>query len=83
MNTLALPPVSTLLTRLFDDADATQSVLEEQMGEMTPQQRASLIGGADWRSLYTRAKDAHLAVSRETGRLLYMLAHASRARSVV
>jgi len=83
MSTLALPPVSVLLARLFDDADATQSVLDKQMGEMTPQQRANLIAGADWRSLYTRAKDAHLAVSRETGRLLYMLARASHARSVV
>ena len=34
-------------------------------------------------AFYSRAKDAHLAVSRETGTLLYMLARAINARTII
>jgi predicted O-methyltransferase YrrM len=37
----------------------------------------------DYRDLYGRLKNAPLAVSRETGALLYMLARSSRARTIV
>ena len=37
----------------------------------------------DYRALYSSMKDFHLAVSRETGALLYLLGRATRARSVV
>jgi len=37
----------------------------------------------DYVDLYSRLKDLPLAVSRETGRLLYMLARAARARTIV
>lgn len=37
----------------------------------------------EYRDLYTRLKDAPLAVSRETGHLLYMLARSSRAKVIV
>ncbi|QNN46428.1 class I SAM-dependent methyltransferase [Thermomonas brevis] len=83
MNTLLSPPLSTLLPRLFDEADATQETLERDFDQLSPDQRQALLRGEDWRALYERAKDAHLAVSRETGRLLYLLARASNARTVV
>ena len=37
----------------------------------------------DYVAFYSRAKDAHLAVSRETGTLLYMLARAINARTII
>jgi predicted O-methyltransferase YrrM len=37
----------------------------------------------DYADLYGRLKDVPLAVSRETGALLYMLARSSRARTIV
>ena len=37
----------------------------------------------DYRELYGRLKDLPLAVSRETGALLYMLARSSDARTIV
>lgn len=83
MNTLLSSPLTTLLHRLFDEADATQEALERDFDQLSPDQRQALLGGEDWRALYERAKDAHLAVSRETGRLLYLLARANKARTVV
>lgn len=83
MITLATPPLATLLPRLFEDADASQAVLDEDLKDLSPQQRTELLTGCDWKGLYSQAKDAHLAVSRDTGRLLYMLARASNARAIV
>jgi predicted O-methyltransferase YrrM len=37
----------------------------------------------DYRSFYESVKDFHLAVSRETALLIYMLARSSRARTIV
>jgi predicted O-methyltransferase YrrM len=83
MNTLLTPPLSTLLPRLFDEADASQEALERGFGQLSPERRQALLRGDDWRALYEHARDAHLAVSRGTGRLLYLLARAAGARAVV
>ena len=83
MNTLLTPPLSTLLPRLFDEADASQDTLERDLGQLPPERRQALLRGDDWRTLYEHARDAHLAVSRETGRLLYLLARSCQARAVV
>ena len=83
MNTLLAPPLSTLLPRLFDEADASQDALERDFGQLPPERRQALLRSDDWRALYERAKDTHLAVSRGTGRLLYLLARAGKARTVV
>jgi predicted O-methyltransferase YrrM len=83
MNTLLTPPLSTLLPRLFDEADASQDTLERDLGQLPPERRQALLRGDDWRTLYEHARDAHLAVSRETGRLLYLLGRSCQARAVV
>lgn len=83
MNTLTSPPLATLLPRLFTEADASMAALEHELDELPPTQRKALLHDGDWRALYTRAKDAYLAVSRETGHLLYLLARATGARTVV
>ncbi len=80
MNTLATPPLSTLLPKLLADAEATQ----KRMVQLSPEERARVTTSTtDYQAYYSRMKDFHLAVSPETGTLLYMLARAMRARSVV
>jgi predicted O-methyltransferase YrrM len=84
MNTLTTPPLSGLLQKLFADADASTAALERQRTAMSPEQRAAPHSpSADYRAFYMRLKDAHLAVSPETGRLLYVLARSIKARSIV
>lgn len=86
MNTLTQAPVSTVLERLFADADASQALLMQQMAALSSEERAALMASArsaDYQAFYTRAKEFHLAVSRKTGALLYMYARMTKARSVV
>ena len=84
MNTLTTPPLSGLLQKLFADADASTAALERQRTAMSPEQRAAPHSpSADYRAFYMRLKDAHLAVSPETGKLLYVLARSIKARSIV
>jgi predicted O-methyltransferase YrrM len=84
MTTLLNPPLSTLLTALFADADASDAALQRQRASLSDQDRARMMTNpADYYALYSSMKEFHLAVSRETGALLYMLARASRVRSIV
>jgi predicted O-methyltransferase YrrM len=80
MTTLTTPPLSTLLPKLLADAEATS----REIPQLSPEERAKLrTSETDYRALYGRMKDFHLAVSPETGVLLYMLARATGARSIV
>jgi predicted O-methyltransferase YrrM len=88
MSTLTTPPLSTLLTQLFRDAEATSAALEQQMAGTPAEERARLMtrlmtSTTDYRAMYGQMKEFHLAVSRETGTLLYMLARAAGARSII
>jgi predicted O-methyltransferase YrrM len=84
MNALTSAPLSGLISRLFADADASSELFAKDMAQYTPEQRAAMVSSeSDYVSLYTMAKDTHLAVSPDTGKLLYMLARSSKARSIV
>ena len=85
MTVLTSPPLSTVLARLEADALASQHALERELGAMSPEARAALWASAtsDYRAFYGRAKEAHLAVSPTTGKLLYMLARSTGARNIV
>jgi predicted O-methyltransferase YrrM len=84
MTTLTSPPLSTLLERLFADAAASEATLRQQIGNLSPEERAARMRNMiDYRAYYGRAKDIYLAVSRETAVLLYMLARNAGARSIV
>jgi predicted O-methyltransferase YrrM len=73
-----------LLDRLFTEADASMAVLRSSMEHIPADQRAAMMSSkTGYRELYTRMKDAPLAVSRETGALLYMLARSMDARTIV
>jgi predicted O-methyltransferase YrrM len=78
MTTLASPPLAPLLEKLFAEADAAEPKMRQAMAGLTPAER-----NADYIAFYSRAKDFSLPVSRETGALLYMLARATKARTIV
>ncbi|WP_255611443.1 O-methyltransferase [Marinobacterium arenosum] len=52
------------------------------MNQLSPEQKSSLMS-SDYLTLYTRAKAFHMAISRQTGTLLYMLGRACRARTII
>lgn len=74
MSTLNAPAVSALINRLFTEADAAEN-------GRWPSMRAA--DRSDYLKYYGLLKDQPLAVSRDTGTLLYMLARSIRAQSIV
>lgn len=84
MNTLSGPTVAPLLDRLFAEADASSPRSSPAFAALSLEERNRLMRSKDdYRDLYTSLKDFALPVSRETGQLLYILARAARARSIV
>lgn len=84
MTTLVSAPVAPLLDRLFDEADAASPLASPAFATLSDDQRHRLMRSKeDYRELYAALKDYALPVSRETGRLLYMLGRATRAKSIV
>jgi predicted O-methyltransferase YrrM len=87
MTTLTTAPLASLLERLFSEAEAPASPsLRAALGQTSPEERAPLSASTnepDYLRFYTLAKDAYLAVSRDTAQLLYMLVRATEAHSIV
>lgn len=85
MNTLLSAPLAPLLDRLFLEAEQADAPLRARLMAGSEEERAALMSRAstDYRGFYGMAKDMFLPVSRETGRLLYMLARSTRASSIV
>ncbi|SHN86277.1 O-methyltransferase [Bradyrhizobium erythrophlei] len=84
MTTLTTAPLAPLLRRLFQEARASEAELEAATATLSKGELARLMQSkTEYREFYGRLKDASLAVSRETGQLLYMLARSSRARTIV
>jgi hypothetical protein len=83
MTTLSTAPLSPLLDRLFADAEATTAAVMPAIMRIPAEERAAMMASkTDYRDFYMRMKDAHLAVSRETAALLYMLARSTGARTI-
>jgi predicted O-methyltransferase YrrM len=84
MTTLTATPLAPLLDRLFEQADAASAATDSAIADLSDAERMRLMRSkTDYAALYGRLKHVPLAVSRETGALLYMLARSSRARSIV
>jgi predicted O-methyltransferase YrrM len=84
MNTLTTAPLAPLLDRLFEVDAAASPATIPAMANLSPEERARLMRSkTDYLDFYGRMKDLPLAVSRETGTLLYMLARSSGARTIV
>jgi predicted O-methyltransferase YrrM len=81
VTTLSTAPLSPLLDHLFAESEAppTAAISAEQRAAV----RSSALSKTDYRAFYMQMKDAYLAVSRETGALLYMLARSTGARDIV
>ncbi|AZO20007.1 O-methyltransferase [Mesorhizobium sp. M1E.F.Ca.ET.045.02.1.1] len=81
MTTLTGTPLAPLLARLFNEAAAATSPAIVQYSR---EERARLLGSkTEYLNFYGSLKDLWLAVSPETGTLLYMLARSTGARIIV
>jgi predicted O-methyltransferase YrrM len=81
MTTLATAPIAPLLERLFEESERTTS---PAAAALPREERERLMRSkTDYLDFYGRLKDLSLPVSRETGKLLYMLARGIAARSIV
>jgi len=84
MTTLTTDPCAGVLARLFAEAEASEARLDELTKALPAGEAAELMAATtDFRKLYGRLKDFHLAVSRPTASLLYMLARSCRAKAVI
>jgi predicted O-methyltransferase YrrM len=82
MNTLAT--LAPLLDRLFDDAAAAEPATRAAVADLSDGETARLMRSkTEYLKFYGRLKDFPLAVSRETGMLLYMLARGCGARTII
>ncbi len=81
MTTLTTSPVAPLLERLFAEA---ATVTSPAMAELSGEERRRLLQSkTDYLDLYGRLKDLWLPVSRDAGKLLYMLARSAKARTII
>jgi predicted O-methyltransferase YrrM len=84
MTTLSTTPLAPLLDRLFEEADAASPAANPAVADLSGEEHSRLMRSkTDYREFYGRLKDLPLAVSRETGALLYMLARGCGARTIV
>ena len=84
MTTLTTAPLAPLLDRLFEEAEAASPMSSPDLAAVSAEDHARLMRSkTDYLDFYGRLKDFPLAVSRETGLLLYMLARSCDARTIV
>ena len=84
MTTLTTAPLAPLLDRLFREAEAASPAASPAVADLSADERERLMQSkTEYRDYYGRLKDMPLAVSRETGTLLYMLARSCGARTIV
>ena len=84
MTILTTPPLAPLLDRLFEEAGEASPAANLLAVELSPDEHLRLMRSkTDYLDFYGRLKDLPLAVSRETGMLLYMLARGGGARTIV
>ncbi|MGY2440279.1 O-methyltransferase [Pseudomonas sp. SDO52101_S400] len=81
MTTLTTEPLATLIERLYTQASAATSPI---LSAVSNEERERLMHSkTEYRELYGMLKDLWLPVSRDTGKLLYMLARSTQAKAIV
>ncbi|MCU7248008.1 O-methyltransferase [Pseudomonas koreensis] len=81
MTTLTTEPLATLIERLYTQASAATSPV---LNTVSHEERERLMHSkTEYRELYAMLKDLWLPVSRDTGKLLYMLARSTKAKAIV
>lgn len=83
MTSLTSAPVAGVLDRLFSDAARSHAGLGGRGRGRPPGDRRPHRAEENPREFFARAKHLYMAVSPETGTLLYVLARTHRARTVV
>jgi predicted O-methyltransferase YrrM len=84
MTTLTTAPLAPLLDRLFEEAAAASPPMSPAVADLSAEEQERLMRSkTDYLAFYGRLKDLPLAISRETGALLYMLARGCGARTIV
>jgi predicted O-methyltransferase YrrM len=84
MTTLTSAPLAPLLDRLFAEADKASAETDSALADLSDDEQARLMRSkTGYLDLYGRLKNAPLAVSRETGTLLYILVRGANARNIV
>jgi predicted O-methyltransferase YrrM len=79
-----LNQLGPLLERLFASAWASSPLASDAVADLPQGELARMMRSkTDYRALYGRLKEHALPVSPETGKLLYMLARATRAATIV
>jgi predicted O-methyltransferase YrrM len=84
MTTLTTNPLAPLLDRLFEEADAASAETDAAVADLSQapvEVDVTCLAPHQLRLLFF--ENAPLAISRETGLLLYMLARSSGARTIV
>jgi predicted O-methyltransferase YrrM len=79
--TLTTTAMSSLLDRMFEQADAAKSPAAEAIPRA--ERERLMHSRTEYLDFYGRLKDLWLPVSRETAALLYMLARSTCARNIV
>ena len=81
MSSLSTAPLAPLIERLYTQAGAATSPV---LNTLSKDERERLMHSkTEYAALYSMLKDLWLPVSRDTGKLLYMLARSSKARAIV
>jgi predicted O-methyltransferase YrrM len=84
MTTLSSAPVAPLLARLFAENEANPPTQSPAFAGTSSEDHSRMMRSkTDYRDFYSKLRDFALPVSPEVGGLLYMLARATRAISVV
>lgn len=83
MTTLTTDPIAPLLAQLFAAADEASPMASPALADLAGEHERLMRSKTEYLDFYGRLKDFPLAVSREAGTLLYMLARGCRARSIV
>jgi predicted O-methyltransferase YrrM len=83
MTTLTTTPLAPLLDRLFAEASKASPAESPAVADLVEDHERLMRSKTEYGDFYRRLRDFPLAVSRETGSLLYMLARGSRARTIV
>jgi predicted O-methyltransferase YrrM len=82
-STLTTPPLAPLLAHLFEEATRTSPATSLDVADLFRDREHWMRSKSAYRDVYGRLKDFPLAISPETGTLIYMLARSSGARSIV
>ena len=83
MNTLTNAPLAPLLDRLFTEAADNSPINDPKVADLIQGHDSLMRSKTEYQDFYGRLKDFPLAVSRDTGALLYMLARAVKAKTIV